>query len=249
MPTSTYHHPLFGDVTFKTHHSVWVRGDAIDFIDGFDTLDITEVYVPQLAHVPGSSQGHLRFHKRGHEQLKAVFADIEKMGLMGTVKSCAGSLNFRLRKPTNGALSKLPSNHAFGIAIDLNSDDGSLGGSIKPVAPIFQALGFRWGIEFADPMHFEVESFIQQPSSVAGLLPTEPEPETASWLGPVIGPRRVIAGPGLRIRAGAGTNFDVTGMLPFGATVIAMKTVGEWTLIDSNHDGGADGFVSSHFLV
>lgn len=98
--------------------------------------------------------------------------DIERLGLLKHIKTCAGSLNFRLRKPTNGALSKTPSNHAFGIAIDLNSDDGSLGESVAPVAPVFQKLWFVWGKSFADPMHFEVARFINHPRSVASAVKT-----------------------------------------------------------------------------
>jgi hypothetical protein len=170
MPESTFTHPLFGNVKFRTNSDIWVRGDGITFVSGFDVNDITKVTVPQLASVPGSNGGKLRFHKRAHKQLLMVFADIERLGLMHHIKTCAGALNFRLRKPTSGALSKKPSNHAFGIAIDLNSDDGSLGASVAPVAPVFEALGFNWGIEFADPMHFEVELFIDEPDSVSGAL-------------------------------------------------------------------------------
>jgi hypothetical protein len=170
MPESSFNHPLFGTVRFRTNSPVWVRGDGISFISGFDTTDITMVTIPQLKGVPGSNNGKLRFHKRGHDQLKMAFADIDRLGLLHHIKTCAGSLNFRLRKPTSGALSKLPSNHAFGIAIDLNADDGSLGGSVKPVAPVFEALGFRWGIEFNDPMHFEIDEFIDEPDSASAAL-------------------------------------------------------------------------------
>jgi hypothetical protein len=170
MPSSCFNHPLFGQVCFKTAHPVWVRGDAITFTSGFDVHDITELFVPQLAHVPGSNGGKLEFHKRAHAQLLMAFADIERLGLLANIKTCAGSLNFRLRRPTDGSLSKLPSNHAFGIAIDLNADDGSLGTSVKPVAPVFEALGFKWGISFNDPMHFEVEEFVDNPDSVSPHL-------------------------------------------------------------------------------
>lgn len=57
-----------------------------------------------------------------------AFADIERLGLLHHIDSCAGSLNSRLKKPTKGGVSKEPSNHAFGIAIDLNAEDGSFGG-------------------------------------------------------------------------------------------------------------------------
>ena len=173
MPEASFDHPLFGKVKFRTNSSVWVRGDGIAFISGFDTNDITNVTIPQLKDIPGSNKGKLKFHKDGQEQLLMAFADIERLGLMHHIKTCAGSLNFRLRKPTSGALSKKPSNHAFGIAIDLNSDDGSLGASVAPVAPVFEALGFTWGIEFNDPMHFEVEEFIDDPDSVSAGLASE----------------------------------------------------------------------------
>jgi hypothetical protein len=135
-------------------------------LSGFDTSNIQPVTIPQLAHVPGSNHGTLRFHKRAHDQVLAVFADIERLGLLNHIKTCAGALNFRLRKPVSGALSKLPSNHAFGIAIDLNADDGSLGASVAPVAPVFEAFKFKWGKSFNDPMHFEVENFVDHPRSI-----------------------------------------------------------------------------------
>jgi hypothetical protein len=101
-----------------------------------------------------------------HAQILTVFADIERLGLLRHIKTCDGALNFRLRRPTSGALSKLPSNHAFGIAIDLNADDGSLGASVAPIAPVFKALKFKWGKSFNDPMHFEVESLVDHPRSI-----------------------------------------------------------------------------------
>lgn len=166
MPTSTFTHSLFGKITFKTQSPVWRRGDTIEFLDGFNVADITEISVPQLKAIPGASKGKLMFHKSGHAQLLQAFADIEALGLLKFVTTCAGSLNFRLRKPVSGALSKLPSNHAFGIAIDLNSDDKALGASVKPVAPVFEALGFTWGAAFSDPMHFKINEFIAKPKSV-----------------------------------------------------------------------------------
>lgn len=176
MPQSVFIHPLFGEIVFRTQtENRWVRGDKIFFISGFDEADIQPVTIPQLAHIKGAGGGVLRFHKDGHAQLKETFLQIEKAGLMNTIKTCAGSLNRRLRKPTDGSISKLPSNHAFGIAIDLNSDDGSLGASVAPVAPIFATRGFKWGKAFNDPMHFEVSHFIP---SVAPTLAVATQPNS-----------------------------------------------------------------------
>jgi hypothetical protein len=166
MPEATFIHPLFGPIRFRTVDSTWVRGGQIVFLSGFDTNDIQPVNIPQLANIPGSHGGRLHFHKRAHAQVLMVFADIERLGLLDHIKTCAGSLNSRLKKPTSGALSKEPSNHAFGIAIDLNADDGSLGASVAPVAPVFEALQFKWGKSFSDPMHFEVKTFVDHPRSI-----------------------------------------------------------------------------------
>jgi hypothetical protein len=160
MPQSAFDHPLFGHIIFRTIHEVWKRGDQIVFLDGFDPSDVTEVFIPQLEHIPGSSHGKLPVHKLAHEQILAVFKLIDARGQMHYVKTCAGTLNSRLRKPTSGGLSKLPSNHAFGIAIDLNEDDPGFGASVAPVAPVFELFGFTWGKAFNDPMHFEVNRFL-----------------------------------------------------------------------------------------
>lgn len=176
MPESTFDHPLFGPIRFRTATKLqWIRGDSISFISGFDETEIVPLQVPQLAGIAGAHGGQLRFHKRGHAQLLAAFQDIQNQGLLHHIKTCAGTLNKRLRKPVGGGISKLPSNHAFGIAIDLNSDDGSLGASVAPVAPVFQAHGFTWGIAFNDPMHFEVNQFMPGGGPVPAP-PGSPEP-------------------------------------------------------------------------
>jgi len=175
MPESSFDHPLFGPIRFRTASTLqWIRGDDISFISGFDETDITPLQIPELAAVAGAHGGQLRFHKRGHAQLLDVFKEIAAGGLLHHIKTCAGTLNKRLRKPVGGGLSKLPSNHAFGIAIDLNSDDGSLGASVAPVAPIFQAHGFTWGKAFSDPMHFEVNRFMSGGATVPAGDPAVP---------------------------------------------------------------------------
>ncbi len=169
MPEGTFSHPLFGVISFRTNSSTWIRGDDIKFISGFDEADITPLVIPQLASVPGANGGHLRFHKRGHAQLLKAFDDIQKASLLGVIKSCAGTAVIRLRKPIGGGLSKFPSNHAFGTAIDLNSDDHHDGASTAPIASIFQANGFKWGQEFdhPDPMHYEIAQFLDDSTAAA----------------------------------------------------------------------------------
>lgn len=160
MPESTFAHPLFGEVRFRTARPEWKRGDKIIFLGGFDLEQVTAISIPQLKNVPGSTGGKMKFHLLAHNQLLRAFAEIESQGLLHHIKTCAGTLNVRLRKPTSGALSKLPSEHAFGIAIDLNESDPGYGDSVAPVAPILQQFGFKWGKAFNDPMHFQVNRFL-----------------------------------------------------------------------------------------
>ena len=169
MPESSFTHPLFGHVGFRTASPEWKLGDRISFISGFDLSDVTLVFVPQLQNIPGSNAGKLRVHKRAHNQLLATFRTIEARGQLPIIKTCAGTLNPRLKRPTSGILSKTPSNHSFGIAIDLNESDPGFGDSVAPVAPVFEAFGFRWGKVFNDPMHFEVKSFLSSDEVEARL--------------------------------------------------------------------------------
>jgi hypothetical protein len=59
---------------------------------------------------------------------------------------------------------------------------------------------------------------------------------------------QVIARAGVRLRAGPGTNFDISQVIPFGTRLHVVKTTGEWSLIDLVGDSAVDGFVSSHFI-
>lgn len=58
----------------------------------------------------------------------------------------------------------------------------------------------------------------------------------------------VTARPGLRLRSGPGTDFNVIKMIPFGTKLFKLKTVGDWTMVDLGGDGASDGFVNTHFL-
>ena len=65
MPESSFDHPLFGRIRFRTVSAEWKRGDSIVFLSGFDVNDVTSILIPQLRDIPGSSNGRLRFHKLG----------------------------------------------------------------------------------------------------------------------------------------------------------------------------------------
>ena len=59
---------------------------------------------------------------------------------------------------------------------------------------------------------------------------------------------RVIASDNLKLRSGAGIEFDAHSSLPFGTLVRILSRKGDWALVDVTGDGGADGYVYGSFL-
>lgn len=163
MPIFTYHHPLFGKVTYKTAHEEKVFGDRIIFTKGLNEKDIQYVTIPELKNIKNVSSTFL-FHVKGHEQLKLAFSEIHSAGLIHIIKELGAPYYARLRKPTSGIYSSKPSNHAFGIALDINPNDEGNGISSSPLSNIFIKHGFTWGNTFTakDPMHYEINEFIFQ---------------------------------------------------------------------------------------
>jgi hypothetical protein len=83
---------------------------------------------------------------------------------LASVLSTEGMLSVRLRKPTDGSVSKLISNHAWGTAVDfkiVGFDAPANTGSTVPrfiaiLIPLLNAAGWYSGVGFRDAMHFEV---------------------------------------------------------------------------------------------
>ncbi|MBN9502830.1 MAG: hypothetical protein BGO01_12370 [Armatimonadetes bacterium 55-13] len=160
----TYVHPLFGLVEFETN-SLAPSSPIVRFIRGFDPADVISLRIPQLAHVTGANGGSVRFHRRGHGQLLAAFDEIERQGLLPNVRKFDGAFNMRLINPQRNPRPtqvRTPSNHSFGIAVDINAFANELVLN-APLAPIFKHFGFKWGKSFNDPMHFEIETWIDSP--------------------------------------------------------------------------------------
>lgn len=100
--------------------------------------------------------GRVRCHKVMMPQLKAALAEVVQRGLGKHVYQTAGCYY-----PRFIANSTRLSNHAFGMAIDINSLENGRGtkGQMHPqVVEIFKNWGFGWGGDWAwtDPMHFEL---------------------------------------------------------------------------------------------
>jgi hypothetical protein len=90
-------------------------------------------------------------------------------------------------------------------------------------------------------------------TDVPDVVAEHPHFEPMEGIGPrgpaEAGALTVVARPGLRLRSGPGTDFDVIRLIPFGTQVHPVKTVGSWTQVDLLGDAAADGFVHSSFLA
>ena len=68
----------------------------------------------------------------------------------------------RAIKRSDGTLTTTPSNHSWGLALDINAPENPFGGSShtieRPMADLWNEYGFRWGGDYTttkDWMHFE----------------------------------------------------------------------------------------------
>jgi hypothetical protein len=100
--------------------------------------------------------GRVTCHKVMMPQLKAALAEVVQRGLGEHVYQHVGCYY-----PRFIANSTRLSNHAFGMAIDINSLENQRGtkGQMHPeVVDIFKSWGFGWGGDWSwtDPMHFEL---------------------------------------------------------------------------------------------
>lgn len=74
--------------------------------------------------------------------------------------------------------------------------------------------------------------------------------ENAAIHRPLFDARRyVIARSGLTLRGGPGSEYAPLEILPYGTEVIILGSHGEWTLVDIEGDGRADGFCHNAFLA
>jgi hypothetical protein len=81
-----------------------------------------------------------------------------------SVLSTEGMLSVRMRKPTDGSVSRKISNHAWGTAVDfkiVGFDAPANTGKTVPrfiaiLIPLLNAAGWYSGVAFRDTMHFEV---------------------------------------------------------------------------------------------
>jgi hypothetical protein len=139
--------------------------ENIEILGSWRKDNIISVDIPQLKKIKGSSG--VEFHKLAAAQLKKMWADWEKAGLMHLVLVWSGSFVPRFIRGSD----KILSNHSFGSAFDINVEWNGLKmipalvgqkGSVRELVPIANENGFYWGGHFErlDGMHFEIAKIL-----------------------------------------------------------------------------------------
>ncbi len=107
--------------------------------------------------------GSVTCNKAIFPQLQAAFREIVERGLSDKINpgEYAGCYNARFIANSNRL-----SNHAFGLALDLNVPGnlrGTVGQMDRAVVQIFKKWGFGWGGDwgYTDPMHFELNRIVK----------------------------------------------------------------------------------------
>ncbi|RYB94104.1 M15 family peptidase [Nocardioides oleivorans] len=102
--------------------------------------------------------GSVTCHKDLFPQLRAALLEVQQQGLADEIHvgEYAGCYYPRFIANTTSL-----SNHAFGLALDLNvpgNQRGTVGEMDRSVVAIFKRWGFAWGGDwrYTDPMHFEL---------------------------------------------------------------------------------------------
>ena len=106
--------------------------------------------------------GSMTCNKAIFPQLRAALTEIQQAGLAPEIHpgEYAGCFYPRFIAGTTTL-----SNHAFGLAIDINAPEnarGTAGQMNRQVVAIFQRWGFTWGgvWHYTDPMHFEMNKIV-----------------------------------------------------------------------------------------
>lgn len=173
-PTQKVSDELFGDFNFKYSPSV-DNPQRIRILGDWETENIVVVSIPQLIGMVDRqlgaprlmSNGNIRCHRLAAPRILALFSAWETAGFIDRVLYYVGCFNARLKRGTTNPSRKNLSNHSWGSAFDINSEENWLGkpdaiigarGCLRELVHIANEEGFYWGGHFGnkDGMHFEI---------------------------------------------------------------------------------------------
>jgi hypothetical protein len=156
---------VFGPLEFVAAPTA-TSPEALRITNGWTTDNLERVTIPQLMGIRGArADGVVAFHRKGAQQLKALWKAWEQAGVLTDVLTFEGAFDPRFVR--GRASEQILSNHAFATAFDINYAWNKLGaepatagakGSVYKLVPIAHTHGFYWGGHFTrkDGMHFEL---------------------------------------------------------------------------------------------
>lgn len=160
---------------------------------GMTKLPVTGIPAPTLTTIKAASGAPFRVAASAAPAFQGLLGDLETAGYKVRPEASSG-YNDRFIAGT-----QTPSNHAFGTAIDINSDTNPKGEKTAAdiPAPLANTLAKKWGLTWGgnwsgadrDPMHFELAS-----APAAAAPSAQGAPSTGS--GPVSGPDMSAITPG-----------------------------------------------------
>ncbi|WP_299848651.1 M15 family metallopeptidase [uncultured Roseovarius sp.] len=173
-PTQRISDELFGEFRFR-YTPTPSSPQRIEILDGWVADSIVTAPVSQLVNMVDRqsstprlmTSGEIRCHRLAAPRIQALFAAWEAAGLSDRVLYYVGCFNPRLKRGTTNPSRSNLSNHSWGSAFDINSQENWIGrpdavigarGCLRELVRIANEEGFYWGGHFGnkDGMHFEI---------------------------------------------------------------------------------------------
>mmetsp|Transcript_24173 Transcript_24173/g.44973 ORF Transcript_24173/g.44973 Transcript_24173/m.44973 type:complete len:283 (-) Transcript_24173:1818-2666(-) len=173
-PTQQISDRLFGEFRYR-YAPTSDNPQRIEILDNWVADNITTLAVPQLVDMVDRqiatprlmADGGVRCHRLAAPRILALFAAWEAAGLTDRVLYYVGCFNPRLKRGTTNPIRANLSNHSWGSAFDINSQENWIGrpdaivgarGCLRELVHIANEEGFYWGGHFGnkDGMHFEI---------------------------------------------------------------------------------------------
>jgi hypothetical protein len=133
------------------------QADARGWGKGWPNCQISKIVPLKVGGTP--FPGGVR--REIHNLLELLLTETEKRGYKLHDPGCWGFACRAIKNP-DGSLTNTPSNHSWGLAIDVNAPTNVFGGSTHTIPgwmpDLFNRYGFRWGGDYSgtkDWMHFE----------------------------------------------------------------------------------------------
>jgi D-alanyl-D-alanine carboxypeptidase/Putative peptidoglycan binding domain len=158
------------------YHRIQAGSPFINISDHWKRANLKTVYVPQLKNIRNPpSNCRITFNIKTANQLQALWEAWEKAGMLKCIITWDGSFASRTQRGNSNVVS----NHAYGLAFDINSRWNGFKafpalrrtyGSVCDLVPLANEYGFFWGGHFKrhyDGMHFEVARILNDEDLIA----------------------------------------------------------------------------------